>query len=85
MEDPWLRQLLQRWGGDHDDAHPTAFAMGLPAVVDAPYDHGVARSESVRAVVEDDIDASVEDDVEIQAVGVMDLCCHARRELDEGP
>ncbi len=49
------------------------------------YDHAVARSESVRAVIEDNIDTSVQDDVEIQAIGVMDLCCHVRRELDKGP
>jgi hypothetical protein len=57
--------------------------VGTPALVDSVTHDTVARIVPVRPVVENQFDAAMEDNVEVQAVGVVERRCCIRRELDE--
>lgn len=51
-------------------------------MIDAGHDSTVARAQVVRAVVEDEIHAAVEDNVEIDGVGVMHRNGRTRLEVE---
>jgi hypothetical protein len=80
-----FRSLLRRGCADGGDAQQAPVRAGPPPVVDAGDHHAVTGFEPVRAVVEEEFDTSSQENVEVDAIRVMNGERHVRPVLHHHP